>query len=479
MRQIQPALFSLILSLATTGTAIATEKVTTLNDQQAVAVTIYNQNLALIKDRRNIQLKNGESELSFRDVSAKMRPETALLRNTDQPKILSVIEQNFNFDLLTPQKMLEKYVGKIVEIATLNSASGEESIEKAKLLSVQNGVVVQIGNRIETNPRGRYIFPKIPANLRDRPTLTVTLNNRAKGSQPLELSYLTGGLSWKADYVAELSHDDSHLDLLGWVTLDNKSGTTYKQAKLQLVAGDVNQVRPQFQPRVEKFQVRTMMAEDNGVQEESLFDYHLYTLNRLTTLADNQSKQVSLLNAANVAVQKEYLLQGQNYYYRSKQGRIGQKLKIGVFVNFKNRTENSLGLPLPKGIIRVYKKDQSGHAQFVGEDRIDHTPKNESVKLKLGNSFDITADRVQTSYSKKRPSHAHYKQAAQSDFKITLKNAKKEAVVVTVREPIPGDWKIITEDHPHSKPTASTAEWKVSVPAEGEATLAYSVLMQY
>ncbi len=474
----KPILLPLIFSL-TTGTAFAVEKVTTLTDQQTVAVTIYNQNLALIKDQRKIQLSVGESALSFRDVSAQMRPETALLRNPKRPNALSVIEQNFNFDLLTPQKLLEKFVGKQVEIATLNPVTGKESIEKAKILSVQNGVVVKIGNRIETNPRGRYIFPEIPDNLRDRPTLTVTLNNQIENSQPLELSYLTGGLSWKADYVAELSHDDRQLDLLGWVTLNNKSGTTYKQAKLQLVAGDVNQVRPQFRQRVEKLQVRSMMAADSGMQEESLLDYHLYTLNRLTTLADNQSKQVSLLNAAKVAVKKKYLLQGQSYYYRNRYANIGQKLKVAVQVNFNNSLENNLGLPLPKGIIRVYKKDSSGNAQFVGEDRIDHTPNNESVQLKLGNAFDISADRVQTDYSKKRPNRAHFKQAAQSTFKITLKNAKKEAVTVMIREPIPGDWKIIDESHPHTKVTASMAEWKVSIPAEGKSTLTYSTLVQY
>jgi len=469
----------LILSLSAVATAVVAEKVTTLNDQQAVAVTIYNKNLALIKDRRNISLQKGESELSFRDVSAQMRPETALLRNVNKPKNLSVIEQNFNFDLLTPQKMLEKYVGEKVKIATLNPVTGNEKVEEATLLSVQNGVVVKIGNRIETNPPGRYIFPKIPDNLRDRPTLTVTVDNSSSGSQPIELSYLTGGLSWKADYVAELSNDDSRLDLLGWVTLNNKSGTSYKQAKLQLVAGDVNQVRPQLRRQVSKGRMYSMADESSGMKEESLFDYHLYTLNRLTTLAENQSKQVSLLNAANVAVKKEYLLQGQNYYYRGKQGHIGQKLKVAVFVNFDNRTKNGLGVPLPKGVIRVYKKDQSGHAQFIGEDRIDHTPKNESIQLKLGNAFDITADRVQTNYSKTRPNRAHYKYAAESDFKIILKNAKKEAVTVIVREPIPGDWSITKESHPHSKSAASTAEWKITIPTEGETTLTYSTLVQY
>ncbi len=471
--------FAVCLSLAATGNTLAAEKMTTLDDQQSVAVTIYNQNLALIKDQRKIQLSTGESELSFRDVSAQMRPETALLRNPKQPKALSVIEQNFNFDLLTPQKLLEKYLGKTVEIATLNPATGKETIEKAKVLSVQNGVVVQIGRRIETNPRGRYIFPEIPSDLRDRPTLTTVLRNKIQDSQPVELSYLTGGLSWKADYVAELSNDDNQLDLLGWVTLNNKSGTTYKQAKLQLVAGDVNQVRPRFKRQIEKLHVRSAMAEDNSMREESLLDYHLYTLNRLTTLADSQSKQVSLLNAANVAVEKEYLLQGQSHYYRGQYGAIGQKLKVAVYVNFKNSAENNLGLPLPKGIIRVYKKDQDGNAQFVGEDRIDHTPNNEKVELKLGNAFDITANRVQTDYSKRRPSRSHYSYAAKSDFKITLKNAKKEAVTVTVREPIPGDWQITQESHTHRKVSANIAEWKVTIPAEGKTTLSYSTLVQY
>ena len=455
------------------------EKLTSLEDQTSVAVTIYNENLALIKDQRTIQLDKGFNLLAFRGVSARMRPETALLRNLKNAG-LNILEQNFDFDLLTPQKLLEKYVGKEIKIATMNPATGVETIEQATVLSTNNGVVVKIGDRIETNPRGRYIFDKVPENLRDKPTLVIQLENQTSGSQDVELSYLSSGLSWKADYVAELNADDSKLDLMGWVTLNNQSGTSYNNAKLQLVAGDVNVVKNEFR-KASRAKVAMMeMAADAApqMQEESLFEYHLYTLNRPTTISNQQTKQVSLLTAQQVPVNKEFLLQGNNYYYRSSYGDLGQKMKIGVYVEFQNKEKDGLGIPLPKGIVRVYKKDKAGNAQFIGEDNIDHTPKNEDIRLKLGDAFDITADKKQTNF-KKRNAFGKYNYAFESSYEIELKNAKKEEVTVVVREPIPGDWKMIEETHPSSKVAAGTAEWRVKVPAEGNTTLKYTVLVRY
>ena len=344
----------LVILMTSISHAAETELLSTLNDQSGVAVTIYNENLALIKDTRKITLHSGFNKLAFRDVSAKMRPETALLRSLDNNTSLSLIEQNFDFDLLTPQKLLEKYVGRSIRIAKMNPATGIETIEKATVLSTNNGVVLRIGDRIESNPVGRYIFDQVPTNLRDKPTLVLQLNNQKTKAQQVELSYLSAGLSWKADYVAELNAKDDKLSILGWVTLNNKSGTSYNHAKLQLVAGDVNQVETKVERRrlVQAMAVEEL-ASDSLMQEESLFEYHLYTLNRPTTIANNQNKQVSLLTAAAVPVKKKLLLQGNDYYYSGSYGNIGEKIKIGVFVEFENKESSALGMPLPKGIVRV------------------------------------------------------------------------------------------------------------------------------
>lgn len=477
--KVRPVLFVIIFALISTASfANEAEKRTSLEDQKSVAVTIYNENLALIKDQRTITLDKGFNLLAFRGVSAKMRAETALLRNLNNAG-LKVIEQNFDFDLLTPQKLLEKYVGKQVHIASMNPATGEEKIEQATILSTNKGVVVQIDDRIETNPHGRYIFDKLPENLRDQPTLVIQLNSSTAKPQNVELSYLSGGLSWKADYVAELNANDDKLDLVGWVTLNNTSGTSYNNAKLQLVAGDVNVVKNEFR-KVARGKMAMMEMADAApaMQQESLFEYHLYSLNRPTTISDKQKKQVSLLSATQVPVNKEFLLQGSNYYYQSSYGNIGQKLKVGVFVEFKNKEKSGLGIPLPKGIVRVYKKDKSGNAQFIGEDKIDHTPKNEDVRLKLGDAFDITADKKQTNF-KKRNAYGKYNYAYESAYEVKIKNAKSEAVTVVVREPIPGDWKIEQSSHKFKKVASGTAEWQINVPAEGNVTLEYTALVRY
>ena len=484
MSAMYPLIRTLMVLIGTSVVTVAhasEEILSSLADQKSVAVTIYNENLALIKDQRTVRLNQGINQLAYRDVSAMIRPETALLRSLDEQSSLQLLEQNFDFDLLTPQKMLEKYVGKPIKIATMNPATGVEQVEDAKILSTNQGVVVQIGSRIETNPRGRYIFDQVPANLRDKPTLVLQLNNQNTSDQDVELSYLSGGLSWKADYVAELNANDDHIDITGWVTLNNNSGTTYNNAKMQLVAGDVNQVRPQMHKAVRgrALEEVAMMADAAApMEQESLFEYHLYTLNRPTTIANNQTKQVSLLTATQVPVDKQFLLQGSDYYYRSSYGNIGQKMKIGVFVEFTNDEESGLGMPMPKGIVRVYKNDSMGNAQFVGEDTIEHTPKNEDLRLKLGDAFDITADKKQSDF-KKRAGYAKYNYAFESEYEVELKNAKTETVEVVVREPIPGDWKMIEASHEHTKVAAGTAEWKIKVPAEGKTVLKYRVLVRY
>ena len=455
---------------------VAAEEVrSTLQDQKLVAVTIYNSNLALVKDQRSIHLNSGANHLAFRDVSARMRPETALLRSLTAAGSLKVVEQNFDFDLLTPQALLEKYVGKTVTVIRTHPTTGAETSETAQVLAANNGVVLQIGNRIETGIPGRMVFSEVPKNLRDRPTLVMQLDNQGAAQQDVELSYLTSGLSWRADYVAELNGTDDKLDLSGWVTLTNNSGASYRNAKLQLVAGDVNEVR------AERFAVAPVMAMAKRdaapkMREESLLEYHLYTLDRATTIEEQQTKQVALLSAASVPVRRELLLQGSEYYYQSSYGDLGQKMKLGVFIEFDNRAASRLGIPLPKGVVRVYKKDGSGNAQFVGEDNIDHTPKNEKVRLKLGEAFDVTADKKQTDFKKiDSKNNGIY----ETQYEIVLKNAKSEAVMVTVQEPIPADWKMLRHSHPYEKATSNTAVWRISIPAESHATLTYRVLVKY
>lgn len=476
-------LASLLASLPAAAAAIP-ERTTTLAEQQHIALTIYNQDLALIKDSRNVTLEAGENALAWRDVSARIRPETALLRNAPTAGSgtagFTLLEQNFDFDLLTPQKLLEKSVGRNLRIIKTNPATGAESLEEARLLSANGGTVLQFSDRIESHPAGRIAFQTLPGNLRDRPTLVIRLDAARSGTQALELSYLSGGLSWKADYVAELSGREDQLDLNGWVTLTNQSGASYPDARLQLVAGNVNRVRDEIAPRAEVMMAMAAPAAAGRMKEESLFEYHLYTLERPTTLAENQTKQVALLSASQVSVRKEYRLQGADYYYRDAFGEIGRAVKPNVFVEFDNKGRN-LGIPLPKGTLRLYKRDKAGNAQFIGEDRIDHTAKNETVRVRLGEAFDVSSDRKQISFKRIAGNNRNGDNIAivETGFDVQIRNAKDEAVTVKVVEPMPGDWEMLSETLPHTKESAHTATWNVKVPAEGKTTLSYRVRVRY
>ena len=441
----------------------------TAADRSATAITIYNDNLALVKDRRKLTLPAGLVRLSLREVAAQLQPETALLRAVSG-KPLTLIEQNFDFDLLTPQKLLDKYVGREVTVIRSNPASGAETREKATVLAAAQGTVLRFADRIETGVPGRLAFDSVPANLRDRPTLSVLFAG-AGGSQTLELSYLTGGLSWKADYVAELAADGKSLDLSGWVTLTNSSGASYDNANLQLVAGTVNRARPPQRVYAAKAMDLAMPAAAPAPREESLLDYHLYTFERPTTLAENQTKQLALLSASNVPAQREYVLAGADYYYQGRYERLGDKLKPAVFLVFEN--SGQLGKPLPAGTVRAYARDSQGAAQFVGEDRIDHTAKNETLRLRMGEAFDLTAERRQTDY--KRISE----RLAETSYQIVVRNAKREAALVKVQEPLPGDWEISGENLPHRKLAAHSVEWTLSVPAEGSVTLEYTARVKW
>ena len=479
----------LSLPLFTAHALAQDERRSTSAEQTGLAVTIYNHDLALIKDARKVKLGGGDNLLAWREVSARMQPETALLRSLDGSK-LSLFEQNFDFDLLTPTKLLEKSVGSAVRVIRTQPITGAEFVESATLLSSNEGVVLQFGDRVESGVPGRLAFSGVPGELRDRPTLSMLVNTDGPSNpyqtaeRHLELSYLTGGLSWKADYVAELASNEASMDLNGWVTLTNTSGTAYRNAKLQLVAGSVNRAQPEAQPM--PVMARAMAMADAGakMQEESLFEYHLYTLGRNTTLSDNQTKQVALLSAQKVPVEKEFRLQGGDWYYMGQHGELGKQMKPSVVLEFDNKAgkpgkgDDALGIPLPKGIVRVYKKDVSGRAQFIGEDRIEHTAKGESVRLKLGEAFDITADKKQTDFQKLATFNARGG-VIETAYQMEIRNAKSEKVVVKVIEPLPGEWQMLQESLPHKKSSAQTAVWEVPVPAEGKTTLTWRIRIKY
>ena len=451
------------------GTVVSAE--TTLADQNDVAVTVYNNDRALVRDRRTVKLLPGEVTLKFMDVAEQVRPETVSLKSLSAPGKLRILEQNYEFDLMSPNKLLEKYVGKTVKL--VNKSTDLNFFEQdAKLLSVNEGPVYQVEGNIYLGHPGQVVLPELPEELIAKPTLIWLLGNDGT-DHDIEATYLTGGISWQADYVLTLNKEDTSMDVEGWVTLNNGSGATYRNAQVKLVAGEVNIVQPMMEMRREK--VMDMMAGAMPAmmpQEESFAEYHLYTLPRRTTIKQKQTKQVSLLTAVQVGVRKIYEYRGNVAYYSQQLEPIKEE-KIGVFTVFDNKEENHLGLPLPAGVMRVYKEDSSGMLQFAGEDRIKHTPKNEEVRLRLGNAFDIVGERKQMDYKQLGPSQF------ESAYEITIRNHKEEDIVVDVVEPMPADWQIIEKSLEFEKKDAHTAIFHAPVKADGETKVNYRVRVRY
>ncbi len=451
----------------------AAAMISTSDDQKALSLTVYSSNLALVRDVRGVELPDGEKSLSFEGISPKILPATAVLKGEG----LDVIEQNYEFDLLSPQALLQKYVGSEVTIVRKNEKTGEEYHVKAVILSTVNGVVLQVEDHIETDIDGRILYPGIPETLRDKPTLTMLLDGDGKTPKEVELSYLTEGLSWKADYVAELNETEDRVDLQGWVTVINNSGIDYRDAELQLIAGEVHRAEPQREMMA--FAVADMAqprrAENNKeMRRESMFEYHLYTIERMTSLLANQSKQISLLRE-NGVVSKEMVLKSPNQnYYWSRIGQIEKDVGVEIFLQIKNDAESNFGSPKPAGTVRVYKQDSSGFAQFIGEDGIDHTPENELIEIQLGRSFDVTADRIQIDFAIIKGENDQSR-VFESAYEITLRNGKDQPVVVNVKENLPGDWEILEETLSHQKEDATTVSWKVKVDAKDSNILRYRV----
>jgi hypothetical protein len=452
---------------------------TTLNDQTDLAITVYNSNLALVRDFRRLSLPAGESTLRFMDIAASINPATVLFRSLSEPSRLSVVEQNYEFDLLDPNKLLQKYVGREVTLvrARMNNGSTQFEEVKATLLALNNGPVWRIGNEIVTGLGYESIrFPELPENLYERPTLLWTLQNTGAPQHRVEASYLTSNLSWNADYVLNVAKDEASGDLDGWVTLVNHSGTAYKNARLQLVAGDIHRVVAQYGGNVMKAMeaVNDRAAAAPQFQQEAFSEYHLYTLGRRTSIFDKESKQISLLNATHFPLEKVYVVNGQSYYYRSP-SQPGAPLKdpVQVFYKFKNEEKGGLGMPLPAGTVRVYQADSRGGSLFVGEDRIDHTPKDETIRLHIGNAFDIVAERKQTDF--RRLSDRVF----EFEYEITLRNHKDAPITVEVNEPIGGDWEMISSTYRFTKTAAFAAQFQVPVAKDGTSVLRYRVRVRW
>ncbi len=437
-----------------------------LSSQKNISVTVYNRNLGLVKDVRTIKLKGGNLDLRFIDVASGIDPTSVSFKSLSDPSALSILEQNFEYDLITPERLMEKYLNKEIEILQTGGS------QRATLLSTNSGYVYKIGDRVYLQPPGQVILPKLPDSLVSRPTLVWSLNNKKAMDHQVEASYLTSGLDWSANYVLKSSKDNKNIDLTGWVTLNNNSGTEYRNADLTLVAGDVNRVKNERSRSMGGAKRMMEAPAASNFQESPLFEYHSYHLDRPTTLKDRQNKQLTLLDAKEVPVTKRFYFQPSNYpIWHQSSERL--KSKVSVFLEFMNSKKGNLGMPLPKGTMRVYQEDNLGKLQFIGEDNIDHTPKDEKVRIKLGEAFDVVGERWQTNYRKLGD------RASEASYRVSLRNHKDVPVTVTVVEKLGGDWEITSKSLDYTKTDASTLEFNVGVPANQEKRLDFTVRTSY
>jgi hypothetical protein len=447
-----------------------------LADQTELAVTVYNSDIALVRDVRRLQLPRGTFDLSFQDIAATVNPATVHFRSISEPGAVSVLEQNYEYDLLDPDRLLRKYVGRDVTLVRLRHDGGvtrEEAIA-ARLLSYNNGPVWQIGSEIVTGLHADHIrFPELPGNLHARPTLVWSLSNDGATDHRVETSYLAGKLSWSADYVLTVARDDRTADLDGWVTVVNGSGTAFNNAGLQLVAGDLNRVRQELRRELVDAALPMAAQSAEPMQQEAFSDYHLYTVGRRTTINHNETKQISMLTGTALPVRKRYVVGGQSHYYRAARPGSQQKDVVQVFYELRNAEASGLGMPMPAGTVRVYQADSRGGIQFVGEDRINHTPNDETLNLKIGNAFDVVAERTQLDFQRIGD------RVFEFEYEVVLRNHKASAVTVEVNEPVGGTWTVLRSTHAWVKTEAFALQFTLPVDADGETTLRYRVRATY
>ncbi len=470
-------------TLVTTMMVAAMSGVANAQGRTSVDLTIYNQNLSLIREERTLAIPVGVCTVVIPDIPATIDGTSLHFASLSDRNAVRILEQNYQYDLVNQATLMEKYIGRQVEFIRLNEETKREYTVAGKLLSCAYGIVAEIDGKIELNPSGRMVLPSLPEGLILKPQLSWLVSNSHKGDQKTEISYLAGQLSWVCNYVALLHADDSKLDLTGWVTVTNNSGTSFTDAGLKLVAGDVNIVRDQFLAgRAASKSMAIVNAPEPQFQQSELFEYKLYTLQRRTDLRNNETKQIELTSGVNIAAQKIFVydgLMGQwmswygNPSYRSQQS-FGQQsnTKVGTYVTFRNDTKAGLGIPLPKGKVRVYKRDDDGKEQFIGEDQIDHTPKDEKVRLYLGNAFDVVGERAQTDFR----SYANGR-VVEETIEIKVRNHKREPVTVHITEH-PwrwSQWEIVRADTEWTKVDQTTLQFPVTIPKDGESVVRYTI----
>jgi hypothetical protein len=439
----------------------ATESQTATDQKTSSELTVYNDNLALVKDMRQISLEKGLNLVKYKDISALIDPTSVLFRDLTYPSTY-VLEQNYEYDLVSKSKILEKYLEKEITVQVVEGTISAEYT--GKLLSYTDGIVLDTSDGIITlNNPSRISFPELPDGLLTKPTLVWKVWTEDAGSHETQTVYLTQGLSWRADYVMSLSSDDKQMDFSGWTTITNNSGTAYPDTKLKLVAGEVHRVQegPVYKDLYERGVAMGSIAPE-AFSEQPIFEYHLYSLDRKTNVNNNETKQISLLNAEKIPVEKEFVYDG-----------AVNNDKVQVKMKFENSEKEGMGMPLPKGVVRVYKQDSDGQLQFLGEDSIDHTQKDEKVEIAVGYAFDIKGERIQTEYT------SIAKGVTRQSYKITLKNHKTEAVKVVVKENVGSGSKVTTSSDPFEQKSASEIEFTVDVPANGEKTVTYTFENRY
>ncbi|MFZ5918079.1 MAG: DUF4139 domain-containing protein [Chloroflexota bacterium] len=468
------AVMGLLVLASLDGGPLMGQVQSTLAQGQGVELTVYNQDLALVIDRRAMELVAGLNEVRFTDVASQIDPTSVHFRSLTDITGTVVLEQNYEYDLVSTAKLLEKYVDQDIDIVTEDGTA-----YTGTLLSGAGDVILQAADGqvrvIRLNSIKDFSFPALPEGLITRPTLVWLLQAQEPGTHDTEVTYLTTGLSWRADYIVVLAEGDDRLDLTGWVTVDNRSGATFEDAKLKLVAGDIHRAQD-FERVVEKIAYEEAAPAADSVEERAFFEYHLYKVQRPVTVKNNQTKQVEFSSASGVPALKFYVYDAapaRFYGYVADDpgyGSVTDK-KVAVVLEFQNGQEQGLGIALPAGNIRVYKKDVDGSELLIGEDSIDHTPQDEAIQLSLGYAFDIVGERVQDNFERLG------RQVIEETFTITLRNHKPEDVEVRVVERLYrwSDWEIVDQTAEHTKLDAQTIEWRLPVVADGEASVTYTV----
>ncbi len=475
----KPALVLLLASLMVflvSGTARSGQASKGTGTWKATSMTLY-KSMALVRDSDSVQLEKGKTSLFFHPVSGKIIPQSTVISCDDA----TVLEQTFISRPLTPNALLKSYIGKEVILITTDKITGIEKTVPAKLLSADGGIVLKVNGRIETTIPGRIAFPGLPDGLGNEPVLKVAVRGEKNGKSDVAITYLTRGISWRTDYIAVLSANEKNMDIESWVTVNNNSGIAFKDASIQLVAGDVNEEpSPPPVPVTRTFakSEAVMSASSPDVNMENLFEYHLYSINRPISIDKDSQKEIALFRATDIPCRKEFLVIGSKYSYSRKMGYKPEKLPMQAIITFKNDEASRLGQPMPKGMVRVYKKDSANRLQFIGRDNIRHMPKGAEINLSLGKAFDIVCTKVQTDF-RKLAGNSKYNSVYESSYSITVKNTRSEPARIRFLEPFSGTWTITSETMPHKKTGAHTAMWHIDVPANGQKVLKFTARVRY